>query len=144
MNLLNNVDVSVVEGAAAAAQTELTTEVVDMAGWSGVMFIAHLGDVASGCVLGLVADHSDDDDGGWEDLVGPLAHTADATDADNKVMVLDVAKPAKRYVRARLTRTTADAVVNGIVAVRYGPLSVPVTQGSTVLESTTLANPVAA
>ncbi|MGV8832967.1 MAG: hypothetical protein ACOH2N_13400 [Devosia sp.] len=143
-SILHNVEFVVVEASAAAGTTELTTDVIDMAGWHGVAFIAHLGDVTTGSVLGFVADHSDEDDGGWDDLEGPLAFTAGASDADNKLLVLDLVRPAKRFVRARLSRTVANAVLGGVVAVKYGPTFSPVTQGATVLASATLANPTAA
>lgn len=140
-NLLPNVEFVVVEAAAAAAQTELTTDVIDTADCDGVVFVAHLGDVSDGSVLGLVADDSETGVGAWDDLEGPLAYTAGATNADNKLLILDVHKPERRYVRARLTRTTANAVVNGITAIKYGLRDVPKTQGSTVLASGLLANP---
>lgn len=140
-NLLPNVEFIVVEAAAAAAQTELTTDVIDTADCDGVVFVAHLGDVTTGSVLGFVADDSATGVGAWDDLEGPLAFTAGASDADNKLLILDVHKPERRYVRARLTRTTANAVVNGITAIKYGKRSVPVTQGDTVLDSALLANP---
>lgn len=140
-NLLPNVEFVVVEAAASAAQTELTTDVIDTADCDGVVFIAHLGDVTTGSVLGLVVDDSDEDDTGFDDLAGPLAFTAGASDADNKLLILDVYKPERRYLRARLTRTSANAVVNGITAIKYGKREVPVTQGATVLDSALLANP---
>lgn len=140
-NLLNNVEFSVVEVAAGAAQTELTSDVVDMAGWTGVVFVASLGDVSENSVLGFVVDDSETGQGSWDDLAGPLSHTAGATDADNKLLILDVCRPEKRYLRARLTRTAANAVIGNIVAIKYGPLHVPIEQGDTVLASDTLANP---
>lgn len=143
-NLLPNVEFVVVEAAAAAAQTELTTDVIDTYDCDGVVFIAHLGDVTAASVLGFVADHSDASGSGFDDLEGPLAFTAGASDADNKLLILDIYKPEKRYVRARLTRTAQNAVVNGITAIKYGLRSVPKTQGATVLASGLLANPSAA
>lgn len=140
-NLLPNVEFLVVEAAAVAGQTELTTDVIDTADCDGVVFVAHLGDVTTGSVLGLAVDDSEASGSGWDDLENPLAFTAGASDADNKLLILDVYKPEKRYLRARLTRTTANAVVNGITAIKYGKRSVPVTQGATVLASGLLANP---
>lgn len=140
-NLLNNVEVVVVEAAAAAGQTTLTTDTIDMAGWTGVMLVAHLGDVTDTSELGFAAHDSDESNANFDDLENPLAYTAGASDADNKLMILDVVRPEKRYVRGVLTRGTANAVVNGIVAYKYGPINTPVTQGDTVLASATLPNP---
>ena len=139
-NLLKNVEVVVVEAPAPAAQTTLTTDVIDMAGWTGVMFVAHLGDVTTGSVLGFAAHGSDLSGSGFDDLENPLAFTAGATDADNKLLILDVVRPVHRYVQAVLSRGVASAVCNGILAIKYGPISAPVTQGATVLASRTLAN----
>lgn len=140
-NMLPNVEFVVVEAAAVAGTTELTTDEIDTSDCDGVVFFAHLGDVTTGSVLGFVADDSDTSGSGFAALTGALAFTAGAADADNKALILDVYKPNKRYVRARLQRGTANAVVNGITAVKYGKRSVPVTQGSTVLASGLLANP---
>lgn len=143
-NLLPNVEVVVVEAAAAAGTTELTTDVIDMAGFTGVMFVAHLGDVTDTSELSLTGDHSDASGSGFVELAGAISHTADATDADGKALVLDIASPEKQFIRARLGRATANAVVNGIIAIKYGPVHAPVDQGDTVLASATLANPSAA
>ena len=53
MNLSKAIKVTVVEAAAAAAQTELVTDVLDMQGYDGVMFIALTGDVTTASVLTL-------------------------------------------------------------------------------------------
>jgi hypothetical protein len=143
-NLLPNVEFVVVEAAASAAQTELVTDTIDMAGWTGVVFVAALGDVTTGSVLGFKAMHSDDDDSNFADLDGALAFTAGGSDADNKLMILDVVRPEKRYLRASLTRTSANAIVSGIYAIKYEGPHVPITQGDTVLKSAVLANPKAA
>lgn len=140
-NLLNNVEFVVVEAAAAAAQSALTTDTIDMAGWTGVVFVAHLGDVSDGSVLGLTAYDSDESNANFDDLEDPLAFTAGASDADNKLLILDVVRPERRYVRCVLSRTTANAIVGGIIGIKYGPLHTPVTQGETVLASGTLSNP---
>lgn len=143
-NLLPNAEFVVVELAAATGTTELTTDVIDMAGFTGVVFVAQLGDVTDTSVLSLTADHSDESGSGFVALAGALSFTAGAADADNKAMILDIASPEKRYVRARLGRGTAAAVLNSIIAIKYGPRNAPVTQGATVLASATLANPKAA
>ena len=138
--LLDKVLIDVIEAPATAGTSTLTSDTVDLAGWTGCLFIAKLGDVTSGSVLGL-AIHDSEDDTNYDDLEGPLAFTAGASDADNKFLVLDVVRPEKRYLRAVLTRGSQNAVVEGIWAIKYGPLSTPVTQGSDVLLSDTLANP---
>lgn len=143
-NLLHNVETIRLTNAVAAAQTAVETSAVDMANRHGARFTVLLGDVASGSVLGLKAQHSDTGSGDWVDLEGVLAFTAGASDADNKLLVLDVIRPERRYLRVVLSRGTANAAVDGVLVDVYGHLAHPVTQGSTVLASDTLANPSAA
>jgi hypothetical protein len=143
-NLLNNVETIRVANSAVAAQTAVNGTAVDMAGKIGVRFTALLGDVTSGSVLGLTAEHSATGSGDWVALEGALTFTAGASDADNKALILDCVRPTERYVRAVLSRTTQNAVVDGILADVYGPKETPVTQGVTVLDSATIANPAAA
>lgn len=143
-NLLNNVEFVVVEASAAAGQSTLTTDTVDTAGWTGVVFVAALGDVTAASALDFAAEHSDESNANFAELAGALTHTADGTNADDKLLILDVVRAEKRYVRATLGRGDANAVVSGIYAIKYGPKETPVAQGETVLGSATLANPKAA
>lgn len=139
-NLLNNVELVVVEAAAAAGTSTLTSDSIDTKDCTGVLFLAHLGDVTDTSVLGF-AIHDSDDDVTFDDLANPLAFTAGASNADNKLLALEVVRPTRRYVRAVLTRGTANAVLNGITAIKFGVNHAPVTQGATVLASDTLPNP---
>jgi hypothetical protein len=139
-NLLANVETIRVANSASAAQTEVDGTSVDMSGKIGVRFTAALGDVTTGSVLTLKAQGRDSSDDSWGDLSGSVTFTAGASDADNKVMILDVVRPETKFVRAVLTRTTANAVVDGVFADVYGDYWQPVEQGATVLASKTLPN----
>lgn len=137
--LLDEVKVTRVENSAVAGTSELKTDVLDMSGFDGVVFIAVLGDVTDTSVLTLTPKgntaNSDSSPTPVAITGASATYTAAASDADNKLMVVDVLRPGYRYVFASLTRTTANAVVDGIIAVQYKCRSVPVTQGSTVLVS---------
>lgn len=138
MSLLKNVKVTPVAAAAVAAQTEVLTSVLDMTGYDGVMFIALLGDVTATSVLTLTAkgnSASSTSSPTPVTQVATAAFTAGASDADDKALVVDVYDPAMRYVFASLTRTTANAVVNGIVAIQYKAEFRPTTQAATVIAS---------
>lgn len=138
MNLSKDIKITVVEAAAAAAQTELVTDVLDMSGYEGVMFIALTGDVADTSVLTLTVKGNS-----ANSVTTPTPVTQKATDAltagaataDSKVLMVDVYKPALRYVFGSLTRTTANAIVGGIIAIQYGAKSKPTTQDATVIAS---------
>lgn len=139
-SLLKDCKITRVENAAAAGTSEIKTDVLDMTGYDGVLFIAILGDVTDTSVLTLTAKENtaNSDSSPTPTAVtdgATAAHTATAADADNKMLVVDVVRPSKRYVFASLTRTTANAVVDAIIAIQYRARDLPVTQGSTVLAS---------
>ena len=138
MNLSKDIKITVVEAAAAAAQTELVTDVLDMSGYEGVMFIALTGDVTTASVLTLTVKGNSANSVSSPTPVTQKAtdaFTADGTSADSKVIVVDVYKPALQYVFASLTRTAADAIVGGIIAIQYSARTKPTTQDATVIAS---------
>lgn len=134
--LTDQVKITRVENAAAAGTTDLETDILDMAGFEGVVFIAHLGDVTSGSVLNLKAQQNTaNSTSGMADIVGAGAGaTAGASDYDNKDLILDLQQVEERYVRGVLVIDTQNAVVNGITAIQYGPRALPVTQPSSVVQ----------
>lgn len=138
MSLLKNVKVTVVAGAAAAAQTAVDSAVLDMTGYDGVMFVALLGDVTTGCVLTLTAKGNTANSTSSPTPVtqkATEAFTADSTSADDKALIVDVYDPALRYAFASLTRTTANAVVGGIIAIQYTAEFRPTSQAASVIAS---------
>jgi len=138
-SLLKDTKIVRVANAAAAAQTDVTTSVVDMAGYDSVMFVAALGDVTATSVLTLTVKENTANSTSSPTPAsvtgGSCTYTAAASDADNKLMAVDVVRPAYRYVFAVLSRGTANAVVDGVFAILYRSRSVPVTADSTVLAS---------
>jgi len=144
MSLLNNVKITRVLAAVSDGQAASATDILDMSGFEGVMFIAKVADVTSGSVLTLqVQQDALNGAGSMANLTGAVAtYTAGATDADDDLLVVDVYKPEKQYVRAVLTSATQNAVKDGVIAIQYGPVrKVPITQGSTVLASAFVASP---
>ncbi len=138
MNLSKNVKVTVVSPAAVAAQTAIDSSVLDMTGFDGVIFIALLGDVTSTSVLTLTAKGNTANSTSSPTpatLKATDAFTADATSADSKAIMVDVYRPTQRYVFANLTRTTANAVVGGILAIQYKGTKRPTTQDTSVIAS---------
>lgn len=138
MNLLKNVKISVVEATASAATTELVTDVLDMAGYEGVMFIAVTGDVTAASVLTLTVKANSANSVSSPAPVTQKAtdaFTAGASDADSKAIVVDVYRPTLRYVFGSLTRTAQNAVVGTILAIQYGAHNKPTSQDATVIAS---------
>lgn len=145
INLLKDAKLVRIANAAAAAQTEITSSVVDMQGYDSVMFVAALGDVTATSVLTLTAKTNTANSTSSPTpttLASPATYTAAASDADNKLMALDLQKVRERYVFATLTRTTANAVVDGIFAILYNKQDRPlVSQDSTVLVTQSVNDP---
>ena len=137
MNLSKDIKITVVEGAAAAGQTELTSDILDMSGWDGCMFIALTGDVTTGSVLTLNAKGNSANSTSSPTPVtqASATFTAGASDADSKALMVDVYDPMLRYMFATLTRTTADAIVGGIIAIQYKADSRPTSQHASVIAS---------
>lgn len=138
MNFLYDCKIIPVEPAAAAGQTTLTTDVVDMRGFDSIAFIAYLGDVSDTSVLTLTGKTNTANSVSSPTpttLAQTVTYTAGATNADSKLLVLDLHRPRDRYVFATLTRGTANAVVNGIIAVLYNASERPVTQHADVIAS---------
>lgn len=140
-HLFKDTKITRVANSAVAAQTAVSSSILDMAGYDGVVFVAALGDVTTSCVLTLKAEQDDvNAAGGMASLTGNATFTAGASDADNKLLIVDVIRPTKQYVRATLTRTAANAVVDGIFAIQYRSSSRPVTADSSVLASATIVD----
>lgn len=126
---------------AAGTADTLNGDILDLQGFDSVVLIAALGDVTNTAVATLKAycgDNSALSDGVYKTATATI--TADATSADNKLLILDIVKPGKRYVRADLVRATANIVVDAVVALRYNAKTLPVTQGSDVVHSNTQIN----
>lgn len=137
-NMLKGVKITVVEAAATAATSDLTTDVLDMSGYEGVMWIALTGDVTSGSVLTLTAKGNSANSVSSPSPITQKASgafTAGASDADSKAIVVDVFRPTLRYQFAVLERTTQNAVVGGIIAIQYTARNKPTTQDATVIAS---------
>jgi hypothetical protein len=136
-SLVKNTSWTVVENAAAAGTTDLTTDTSDMQGFDSILYIVKLGDVTSGSVITLTAysNPTDSASGGTSEKAGTQI-TAGASDYDNKLLLLEVHRPSQRYMYAVLVIDTQNAVVDSIIAVRFNAKSVPITQGSTVGQTT--------
>jgi len=140
MNLARNLRIARAMNAVAAGQTNQNGGVIDMANYEGVVFIAALGTLAPGAVTGMKAQQGNQANlSDAADLAGTAVSIADAE--DNELLVLDIYRPAERYVRAVVTRGTADATIDGVIAIQYGPRVLPVTQDATVAAIATHVSP---
>ena len=143
MQLSKDVKVIRVMNAVAAGTTDQNGSAVDMQNFEGVVFIASLGALTATQVTQMKAQQSSDNGSPdtFADLTGTLT-AAMADDDDNQCIVLDIYRPRERYVRPVLLRGTANAVIDGITAIQYGPRKKPTTHdAATVQASETHASP---
>lgn len=142
-NLLTECLITRVTNDAVAGTSDADSTVLDMTGYDGVLFVALFGDITTTAVIQLVAyeNTASSTSSPAPTLVtggatAPL--TCGATAQDNGMLVVDVIRPSMRYVFARVHRTTANAVIDGVLAIQYrGKTPPPITQGATVLASIT-------
>lgn len=120
--------------AQAAGTDDVNSDVVDMQGFEGVEFCACFGTLTASAVTSVKVQQGAKSDGSdMADLAGTSVSIAD-TD-DNKMVLVDVYRPEKQYVRLVVDRGTANAVIDCVCACQYGARKVPVTQSTTVAAS---------
>ena len=131
-NLLDEIKITRVMNAVAAGTTDQNSTEVDMQNWDGVLFVAAFGTLTATQVTQIKAQ---------QDVVTGMAGAADLlgtlvgplADADgNKCLVLDVYRPQERFVRCVVDRGTANAVIDGVVAIQYRGRVSPATQAASV------------
>lgn len=102
---------------AGTSDTQVGTA-IDTLGWDGVMFVFMFGTITTSAVVTIKAQQGTASNGSdAADLEGTAQSIAD-TD-DNKIACIDIYKPRERYVRPVVTRATANAVIDGVIAILY-------------------------
>lgn len=129
-DLLGNIKITRAVAATAAGVTDITGSTIDTAGYRGVLFLLDVGTLTATQVTSMRAQQ------------GAAANMSDAADLEGticgpvadgdgqKFLALQVIEPAERYVRVIVDRATANAVINGGVAILFGPRTGPVTQAA--------------
>lgn len=132
-NLTDNVKCTRINNAAAAATTDVTSSALYMAGWDRVTFMVPFGTITSGAVTSVKVQQSDDDGStdAYSDLEGSSVTVPDT--ASNKVVFIEVVRPAKPYLKVIVDRGTQNAVVDGIFAFQHGAGATPFTQSTTLV-----------
>jgi hypothetical protein len=142
MNLVPNVLISEAHAPIANANnTDANSDILDMSGYDGVVFIVPIEDSANTAVATLTVEASTtNSDTAMAAITGAVATATDAGgDALNgKLLIVDVHKPLKRYVQAVLTSTVGLIAFGTCIAIRYNGRKAPVTADATVLQATTV------
>jgi hypothetical protein len=100
-----------VKDATASGTGDVDTDVIDTQDWDGCVIFTKIAANAAGNYLELL--HGDNNDPTTQ-----VAGSKVLTTSANDVVVLDVVRPTKRYLRGRVKRGTATAV-GEIYALRY-------------------------
>lgn len=144
MHLTDKVKTIRVENAVAAGTSDVESDVVDLGqspGFNSVRFIVLLGAITTSAVTSVKAQQGDLSGGSdMDDLEDSAVDVAD--DDDNQMVIVDVIRPSKRYVRCVVDRGTQNAVVDGIIAELYDARDVPVDADTvTLVGSSKLVTP---
>lgn len=120
--LLQKVKVDYILGYYAAGTTKRTSTIIDMAGYDGVLFLALLGTIIeAGTIDVAVEQNTANSTSGMARVATTSAHTVTAANAalTQSVIAVDVFRPQERYLQAFITPASQNAVILGIVAIRY-------------------------
>ena len=148
MNLVTNVKVDQILGYFAAGQTVRKSDVIDMAGFEGCMFVYEFGTIIDTGTLACAVNGNTVDATGGTLLDGAVTATVTATTAAlvHSAVVIDVYQPrpdTSRYLEAMITPAVQNAVLLGITAIRYsGKVKPELTDG--LLASGLAVSPAAA
>lgn len=111
-----------------AGTTDVTSEVIDTAGFEGVRIVAVMGTITTGAVTSASLVHGATSSP--TDAVEGSAQTIADTKSNN-CFVWDVYRPTKRYLKFSLDRGTQNAVVLALLVEYYGHHGdVPVTEST--------------
>ncbi len=119
------------------------TDVVIMDGYEAVQFVVVAGSIGA-AGLTVTAQQDENDDPLFpdpQDLVGTEVALAGAD--DNLVALIDVGKPAKRYIRLNMEAGANDCDIDAVLAIKYRARELPVTQGDTVAATVVAITPAA-
>jgi hypothetical protein len=127
----------------AAGQVARTSEIVDMSGYEGALFIFDFGTlIQNGTLTPVIQQGTDSAGANMAALAGTEAYTVSAADAalTHSCLVVDVYKPRERYLRAVITPDVQNAVITGITVIRYNGSQRP-DLNTGVLQMTQLFSP---
>lgn len=117
----------------SAGTSDVNSGIVDTRGYQGIAFMVLLGAIATSGSVSIKLQHGDSPTlSDAQDIAGSAIGPTSDTD-DNKVIITEVYRPVKRYLRVVTTRGDGgNSSIDGLVAFLYLPHSAPVTFGSTV------------
>jgi len=145
MNLLNNCLIKqVCDPVVAGSSIDENSDILDMSGFDGVCFIVPVTDSADTGVATLTIEQdAANSDSSMAALSGAVATATSAAndDLNNKLLIVDVYRPVKRYVQGVITGATANIAFGNMIAIQYKGSKCPITADSSVLQATSVSGP---
>jgi hypothetical protein len=126
MNQSKNTKLIKVKAGQATGTSTITTDTIDTQGFGGVMIFGSIATVNAGNY----AKARQGADSGMSD-VADLAGTKVVPGDDGDSFLIDIYRPAERYVDVQVVRT-ATTVLGDIYALLYEPRKAPTSQGATI------------
>lgn len=121
MNLSNEVKITRIKApTSAAGSTVLESDVIDMAGYEGVLLVAAFGTAAADNVLSAKMSSAND-----TGTMGAVEGTSVGAGASDEVQWIDLYRPRKRYLQLVATRATSSKM-GEMWAYQYGSRTKPV------------------
>jgi len=135
MNEKQNVKITKVHAYESAAGSTHYSDILDMAGFEGVVFVASIGTAAAN--NGVNAQQDTDAAGG---TMADLEGTKILSDATQTDFVLDIYRPTERYVRLAVLRGTS-TTIEAVWAIQYGAHKMPTDNDTAAQASEVHASP---
>lgn len=124
--------VRVKNGVVAGTSDNQDSTGVDCSGYNGVAFLSAFGAIAATGTATMKAQDSATD-GSYAD-VADTALTALVTGNANKCAFIDLGRPQKQWNRVRIARATDNSVIDGVWAILYDPILLPVVQDTSIAQ----------
>jgi hypothetical protein len=140
-NFLENEKTIRVMSSATGGTGTTASSIVDMVGFDSAAFIALAGAVtSSGTITMTVQGNDSTSTAGFADLEGANAQLG--SDDDEGLLIVEVYRPAKRYLRAVVNCETANGEVDGILCLQRDPKLIPFGgQDDSVVDSAFVSSP---
>jgi len=142
--LLKNVSLQKPTSSSVAGQNESTGDMIDMSGFDSVLLIASLGAVTDNSVITLTAKQGATTVSTGAAILAGTTATVSETSlavANNNMLAMDIVKPTDRYIWPIITITTANCVIDGVYAIKYGSMKGPTADTSDVVHGVTNITP---
>ena len=141
VSLGRNAKVTLINTGESAAQSTITSDEIDMAGFEGVMFLVHMGTIDGSAVTSTFVRQATATGMGSAATLTGSTHTI-ADTGDDSIYLTDVYRPLEQFLDVRVSRGTSNSVIQSIVAIQYNGRKPPVTHdASTVANDIYLAGP---